>query len=345
MDVNFTSTHLLHSRVRDAVQGYQSELSRKQVELSTGKKYDVGLDLGSLSSHLVATRRQLESIETAQKTNGLLAERMTVMQSGFGNLVSGAQYMVNQLSVELSDDLDRNLLSRFGQEGVADFVNRLNTTFRGEYVYSGINTDVPAMNDYDDGPQAAVRAAFQAEFGMLPDDPAVSTIDPADMQTFLEGAYTALFDDAGWQADWTGASTRNVRVKYSLNDVTEVPGNANDQSVRKLASSYAILAELGGSAISDETMDTMVRFVIENMSEGIAETTAVQSQIGVVENRVSTANERLDYQQTLLTNAAANLEDVDSFEVAMRINELLSSIEASYSVTARIQRLSIMDYL
>ncbi|GIL00211.1 MAG: flagellin [Alphaproteobacteria bacterium] len=345
MDVNFTSTYLLNARLRDSIQSMQSELSRRQLELSTGRKHDIGLELGSLATHLVSTRRQIESIQQVQVTNGLVAERMTVMQDAMGAMVAGAQSMVDQLAVEMSDNLDRNLLSQFGVAGINDFAMLANTTFRGEYVFSGINTDIPAINDYAAGPQAAVRAAFLAEFGMLPDDPAVAGIDAAAMTAFLEGAYSDLFDDAGWQADWTGASTRDIRVKYSLSAVTELPGNANDSSMRRLAAGYAIMAELGGSAIGDETMNAVVRFAVERLSQGIAETTSVQSRLGVVENRVAAAGERLDYQEIILTNTVNALQGVDSYEVAMRINELLASIEASYAVTAKIRGLSIMDYL
>lgn len=345
MDVNFTSTYLLNARLRDSIQSMQSELSRRQLELSTGRKHDIGLELGSLATHLVSTRRQIESIQQVQVTNGLVAERMTVMQDAMGAMVAGAQSMVDQLAVEMSDNLDRNLLSQFGVAGINDFAMLANTTFRGEYVFSGINTDIPAINDYAAGPQAAVRAAFLAEFGMLPDDPAVAGIDAAAMTAFLEGAYSDLFDDANWQGLWTGASERGMRVKFSLTDVAELPVNGNDAAFRKLAAGLAIMAELGGSGVNDSAMDAVVEFAMKRMSEGVSDVAVSQGNLGIVEQRVTQAGERLDYQEIVLKNGAAALEEVDSYEIAMRINELLSSIEASYAVTSRIQGLSIMNFI
>ena len=64
--------------------------------------------------------------------------------------------------------------------------------------------------------KAALDAAFLAEFGFTQDDPAVAGIDPAQMQTFLDGAYADLFlDNAQWEGSWSDASSRNVRSRIA----------------------------------------------------------------------------------------------------------------------------------
>ncbi|MCG6859118.1 MAG: flagellar hook-associated family protein, partial [Salaquimonas sp.] len=86
-------------------------------------------------------------------------------------------------------------------------------------------------------------------------------------------------------------------------------------------------------------------FSVGKLSSGIDDTGALQGRLGIVEQRVENSTERVDYQETVLKQGISDLEEVDSYETAMRINELLSGIEASYSVTAKIQGLSIMNYI
>ncbi len=349
MDVNFTSTYLLNARIRNSTQGLQSELSQRQVELTTHKKFDTGLDLGSLSSHLVAARRQLQSVEQTKVTNGLLANRMSVMQDGMSGMVSTAQALVNQVSVELGVDLDRGIVGEASSNALGNFTAMMNTSYQGQYVFSGLNSDMPAFTDYASDPQsaaqAAVQNAFQTQFGFLPDDAMAESISAEDMTAFLEGAFSDLFDDADWVGLWSGSSDRGMRVKISLSEITEVPVNGNDAAFRELAAGFAAMAEFGSSKLNDSALGAAVEFSISKLNRGISDTGALQAQLGIVEERVETSTERLDYQQIVLNKGINELESVDDYETAMRINELLSSIEASYAVTSRIQGLSIMNFI
>jgi flagellar hook-associated protein 3 FlgL len=53
----------------------------------------------------------------------------------------------------------------------------------------------------------------------------------------------------------------------------------------------------------------------------------------------------LDLQKSLLETFVIDLDGVDTYETAIKVNSLLTQIEVSYSVTARIQSLSLMQYL
>ena len=349
MDVNFTSTYLLGARVRNTTLDLQSELSKRQVELSTGKKFDTGLEIGSLTSHLVAARRQLQSVNQIQTTNGLLSNRMTVMQNGMDGMVSTAQGVIDQISVELATDLDRGIVSQIGQSGIADFASLMNANYQGQFVFSGLNSDMQAFNEYNTDPQsaaqAAIQTAFQTQFGFSADDPQAASISAEDMSTFLQGAFSDLFDDANWSSLWSGSSERGMRVKTSLSEVTDLPVTGNDDAFRKMAAGFAAMAEFGGSKLNDSALGATVKFAVDKLGQGVADTGALQARLGIIEQRVETSSERLDYQGVVLKNGISDLEEVDDYETAMRINELLASIEASYAVTSKIQGLSIMNYI
>ena len=61
----------------------------------------------------------------------------------------------------------------------------VNTSFNGEYVFAGVNTDVKPLGDYDaagNPARAAVLQSFQDYFGFPTTDPQVASISAADMK-------------------------------------------------------------------------------------------------------------------------------------------------------------------
>ncbi len=73
--------------------------------------------------------------------------------------------------------------------------------------------------------------------------------------------------------------------------------------------------------------------------------TNVQARLGVAQNRVSDASERMSIQRDILTRQVTGLENVDPYEAATRVNALMSQVEVSYSLTARIRQMSLLRYL
>ncbi len=53
----------------------------------------------------------------------------------------------------------------------------------------------------------------------------------------------------------------------------------------------------------------------------------------------------MSLQIDILTSQVNSLEAVDPHEAATRVSQLLTQIESSYALTARIMGLSILDYL
>jgi flagellar hook-associated protein 3 FlgL len=82
-------------------------------------------------------------------------------------------------------------------------------------------------------------------------------------------------------------------------------------------------------------------------SSGIARRglTAAQANLGLAEERVSDARARLGEMETVFSRSLNDLEATDPFDVAARINTLLTGIEATYAMTARLQRLSLVNFL
>lgn len=69
----------------------------------------------------------------------------------------------------------------------------------------------------------------------------------------------------------------------------------------------------------------------------------LEGQVGTMQSRVSDASEGLESRRVLLTRTLGQMEDVDPTELSTRLSELLNQIEAAYTITARLQRISLLD--
>ena len=64
-----------------------------------------------------------------------------------------------------------------------------------------------------------------------------------------------------------------------------------------------------------------------------------------MQQRVSDATDRMNTQVGLFKTHITDLIGVDSYEAANRVNDLVTHIQTSYALTARIQQLSLVNFL
>jgi flagellar hook-associated protein 3 FlgL len=71
----------------------------------------------------------------------------------------------------------------------------------------------------------------------------------------------------------------------------------------------------------------------------------MQARIGINQKALEEATNQLKSRKTWLNEVILKTESVDTYDVATRINGLMTQLEASYSVTSRISRISLLNYL
>jgi flagellar hook-associated protein 3 FlgL len=228
------------------------------------------------------------------------------------------------------------------------FTNLVNVAVDGAYLFAGINADVKPLNEYLDPAslnRQAVANAFLASFGTTQDDAANDAITAADMQTFIDGAFSDLFEDPAWGTDWSGASDQNVKSRISPSELIETSSNANHIGIRKLAKAYTMVADLGIQNLNQAAYQTVVDEAIRIAAEAVQDLAKEQSRLGTAQERMKTANGRMTIQIDIMTNHINLLEAVDPYEASTRVSQLMTQVETAYAMTARIQGLSLLRYL
>ncbi|MBB4953946.1 flagellar hook-associated protein 3 FlgL [Agrobacterium vitis] len=263
---------------------------------------------------------------------------------------------MQQILVGLGSSMDSTTLSS-AQKTISDaldtFTAAANTSVNGEYLFAGVNTDVKPMADYNavasDGSLSTAKqafdTAFQAKFGMTPDDDGVSTITAADMTDFLENTLEPMFTGSDWTSDWSSATDDTMTSRISKNEVVQSSTSANSDGFRYMGLVSVIGSEMLAGNYSTETRTAMISKATEYSGLAVSGINDERTQLGLSQERVKNANSSLGVQKDIIDTQLGNLTGVDAYEASTRINNLQSLIETSYTLTSRLQKLSLVDYL
>ena len=349
MKLGNISTFALNNNLRMQFARMHNNLADAQKEVATGKKADIGYSLGAFSSSTVTVENQISFIEQTKVTNSFVENRLSTMQLSMNAMVNDANEFISAVTTELTGSLDKGLLSTVGKSALSRLSSTMNVSLGGEYLFSGINSDSEAIYDYHGASggaaKAAVQNAFVTEFGFAVTDPSAASITPTAMKSFIDGAFSDLFNDANWDSLWTGSSDRGMRSKISTRELVENPTTGHVMAFRNFSASSVLMEEFSNGNLNSSTMDQLANSSISLMAQSISEIGNEQSKVGVIEERVSSATERLDFQKNILSNQLAQLTDVDSYEAATRLNQIVVSLEASYAATVKVQSLSILNFI
>jgi flagellar hook-associated protein 3 FlgL len=349
MKATAVSSAAISNALRYSQGRMQVDLVKAQKEMDTGRVADVGLALGARTAQSVTFARDLERLNGIVDSNALIASRLSSTQDALGQLTDAAQTLLaampSAMSGEMTDDVTRDS----GKAALQAMTSILNTSVNGEYLFAGTNTDVKPINDFaaaGSPAKAALDAAFLAHFGFAQDAPAAAGITASQMDDFLTNDVMPQFMGAGWQANWSNATDQQIVSRIALNETTETSVSANNDGVRKLAMAATIVADLfSSSTMSADAKKAVASRALSLSGEAVSDLGQVQSQAGIVEKRVSDATDRMKTQVDLFEKHILDLEGVDPYEAANRVNDLMSHIQTSFALTARIQQLSLLNFL
>lgn len=349
MKTTFVSTSAINNATREARTDLQVKLAQGQKEATTGRLADVGLSLGYLTERTVSMRQDLDRLTTFKDTNTIAASRLELSQTTLEGVGDAAQEFLSTLMAARAAPSSAGVAKNDAQSKLTSFIASMNSAVNGAQLFAGINTDVKPINNYfSDPPSAgrdAVESAFQTAFGMSTTSGDPSTISAADMQTFLDGAYSDLFSPNNWKSTWSQASDQNITTRISTNERIETSANANADPFRDLASVYAMISDFPIDKLDDQTYQVVLDKAIAVVGQAIGDLTGLRAQLGTSQERISSSNDRMDLQMTILNEHVNFLEGVDPYEASANVNALLTQIQTAYALTARLQNLSLVNYI
>jgi flagellar hook-associated protein 3 FlgL len=347
----YISTLASHLQLNSSIRSLQTQMMEAQKELSTGRKADLVAALRDRAAEDVDLRNALNDITEFKGTTEVVASRMDTMQAALGGVRDIADQMRNT-ALTSRDSVSRRYLQEAASTALDRINSFLNAQVAGRTLFSGIQTDLAPMQATTTvngatgfSPQQAVAQVI-ANLGPI--------TDAASALAVANGAdgINSIFDDTNSDANlrysgtfYNGASTGTVTARLDNGYQIDYGVRADDPAFRELQQGLYMLASVPFGSIPDDAFAAWQDEAVRHINNGFQGAIDVSAELGYKQSVVSAAMAQHDATIVQLNNQVANLEAADPFQTALRLSQLQTQLEATFSITARMHELSLTKFL
>ncbi|GHC64481.1 flagellar hook-associated family protein [Limoniibacter endophyticus] len=348
MKASYVSSSAISEALRYSLSRMQKDLVQNQQEATLGRHADVGLALGASTGQAVSLRRDTDRLNSLLNANSQATNRLEATQASLTVAQEASTKFLTTLTAATGGNVHRSVLAAEAKSTLAQLTDALNTSINGQFIFAGINTDAKPVADFNDPNSQARQAfetAFETRFGFAMDDPQVATIPAEDIVSFVDTEVNELFMGDGWGEHVSSASDQLISARISLNETADVSVSANEDAIRQMMMGVVTITLLADTPLSTDAMKAVTDRSLEQFGGVVGEIGQLQSRTGIIQNRVNSASTRVESQVQVFQAMTLDLESVDPYEAATKVNDLLTQIDVAYALTARIQNLSLLNHL
>lgn len=310
----------------------RGEVTALSNALTTGLVTDTARHLGGQTAPLAAMETSLRRLAVYDQTIAGASNRAVAMQSALSRVDSAARAArADLLQAASGGSTAIDAAATAGRAAFEDAVNTLNTRIGDRSLFSGTATDRPALLD----PEAFLAAA-KAAFA-----PATA---PADIAAALDDWFT---DPTGFTAIAFRGSTTTGDIRVADDISVTLPVTAADPDLHGTLKGLILAALLSDDSFAgDRTAQTaLVRLAGTALTASGDGLTAAAARLGLVQERIATAEARNGAEATALGIARTDLIAADGYETASRLAEAEGRLQTIYTLTARLSNLSLVNFL
>lgn len=342
MKTTSISTLSVSQTMQLTVQNSQTEIAKLQKESVNGTYADTGLELGTRTSASLDYGRESSRLQAIIDSNSLTNQRMDSSQLAMEQMSDSGQTLLDSL-VALSGSSDKTSLQVSADTATSvleNFVSYANVSVNGEYLFSGINTDAAPLYDSF---ITDLKDDFNTQFSSFMSANGISSasdISSSQMATFLDD-YTSSFDWSGW----TNASDTKMTGRVSTSETVTTSTSLNADGFKNLVLGSLITSQLATAGLSADALNKVNATVTNLAGLSVSGIDAERSSMGLSQERVEKANTAMSAQMDIINTQLTDLVGVDTYDASVRLNTLLTQVETSYTITSKIQGLSLVNYL
>lgn len=365
MKTSFISSLAMQNSMRSTILKAQIEMTNLNTELTTGKHADLGVTLGANTARSIDLNRDVERLSSIVSVNSLATTRLESAQTALKNINAAGNSIQGVLVPNTSSTPPTlEVVARTIKGALDNFTGAVNTSVAGEYLFAGINTDVRPLDDYF-AEGSTLKAGYDTEVNFFlsqqtPPVSAVENLNATQVQAFMtemEGKFNGtskltspphplpLVGKDFWTTFGSSASDTNMTSRISQTEVVESSTNSNSSGMRYFAFTAITALTFLDNKVPQPIREAVASQAISSLKKGLDGMTQQASVLGLSEERITAANTSLKSQQKIIETHLIDLEGVDTYEAKTRLDLLQQQIEIAYSLTSRLQQMSLVNYL
>ena len=304
-------------------------------ELSTGKTGDIAKRLSGDFTVIAGIEASLKSLKTYKTAAKEATQFAASMQTALENMQAQTTEAVSGLLLtgsSASQTQIQNTASDVRQK-FESVVSMLNTQTGGRSIFSGTSTDGPAI--------ASAGAML------------------ADLQVAIAGQTTAAGIEAvvdtwfnapggGYETTgYLGSDTQLSPFRISVGQQADISFTASDTTMRETLKGLALAALVADGALAGDIVEqaALLRGAGDDLLTVGGKQTEMRASIGTVEAHIETVTVQSAAEISALEKSRSKLLSVDPYDAATKLEEVQTQLETLYALTARLSRLSLVDFL
>ncbi len=312
-------------------------LNQLTEELGSGIASDLQTHLRGEFTPLTGITRSLELNQTYADSNALATQFAASQQIALSTvqdmMVAAATDFIQQSTVGTPPSITATVLGAEAQ--FEQVVTALNTSYAGRSLFSGTATQTAPLI----GPEEMlVRLEAEAVAAGVTSGNDLAAVMDAWFDTPGGG-----FDTEFYQGSVTGLAPFDIAEGAEV----ELTTRADNAALRDTMKAFATVALIGRGVLGDDMAAQRQAFSIagDTLINTIDEVVVLQSGIGFTEQLIEEAKIRTEAETTVLVEAREALIGVDEYETAVRLNEVQVQVETLYTITQRLSRLTLANFL
>lgn len=266
-------------------------------------------------------------------------------------------------------DVDIATLRTLADKVYNFMIDLMNTKDGDRFVFGGAETLTQPITDSGTLDAAVSNLVTQWKNGTITTDDLIADLND---RTATAGNPDALTDTiVGYSSALSAGNAGRVFVRVQDKSEIEYTALANDQAFRDVfvalayfknddlypiadayipPNTYPGVPDVQGApgATLQEMKDNFFEVfnnLVKKVSVAVDRADAVSASLENARARISEIKLSQEQGQSVLTNTISNVEDVDLSDVAIRVKALETQLQASYAVTASLQRYTLVNFL
>lgn len=312
----------------------KQQMDRLATELASGLTADVSQHLSGNLLHLADVQHKLELSQSYQRGADQGRVETSVMQLALDSVQTTTQ------------DLSLTALTIGASPGAIDFEAFANEA-RGTLttVFAALNANVGGRSLFSGDEVTRSPLASSSDFIAAIQAAVAGSVTAGDVTTALD----TFFDPAGGFETLIYQGGSSARNAYQLGDGESVSLDlrANDPAIRAVLKQIAIASVLDdpGVTLTNGEQHTLTQQIGQDLLGAESRIIDIRSDLGFAESRIDRAATRLSAEQTSLSLVQTQLLAVDPYDTATELETVQLRLETLYTITSRMSRLNLVNYL
>lgn len=313
----------------------RSTLQVLSQEMASGKVADQAKRVGGNTTILHHYESQITLLKQYQQTGAEAATVAETMQHVLGALHEDSSSFSNSLIAANATSMKSQIGLRVSEARsmFASAVSRLNTQIADQFIFAGQATDTPPVVAAD----TILSELTTVTTGLS---------NAADLETAIASWFDAAPGGGGY-LDFAYQGTTGVPRLVQIADQRSVAfmTSGATPSVREVLKAFALAAVADGVAMPDSEQIQAIRrsgqILLDNQQNILDES----GRLGLLEQLADRFQAEHSNALALVQIGRSKLVSADPFDTATALSEVQTQMETLYSLTARLSKLKLVDYL